>query len=119
MAQTIDPMRLKAAAEHLEWVLQQYPDNDDVQGMLSALRPLIEDAKHGRVLTPLEFQSVPCSWNFADGRYIPYRNPNVDNAYCDFATELEGGLTERDRLRIARLDAVRRAMLDSGPTTTS
>jgi hypothetical protein len=32
MTQQIDPVKLKAAAEHLEWVCQQYPDNDDVQG---------------------------------------------------------------------------------------
>lgn len=44
MIQTIDPIKLKAAAEHLEWVLQQYPDSDEVQGVLHALQPLIQAA---------------------------------------------------------------------------
>lgn len=31
MAQAIDPIRLKSAAEHLEWVLKQHPDAENVQ----------------------------------------------------------------------------------------
>ena len=41
MTQIIDPIKLKAAAEHLEWVLQQYPDSEDVQSLLQALQPLM------------------------------------------------------------------------------
>jgi hypothetical protein len=26
MTQAIDPIKVKAAAEHLEWILNQYPD---------------------------------------------------------------------------------------------
>lgn len=110
MTQTIDPAKLKAAAEHLEWVLQQYPDNDDVQSLLHSLTSLIEDAKAGRVLTPIERKAVPSAWNFGDGRYIPYANPSVDNAYADFSIELRGGLTEQDKQRIARMEAMCEAM---------
>lgn len=110
MTQTIDPIKLKAAAEHLEWVLKQYPDSDDVQSLLHSLTPLIEDAKAGRTLVPMDSMDVPGAWNFGDGRYIPYKNPSVDDAYVEFSVELRGGRTEQDKQRIARMDAMRKAM---------
>lgn len=110
MAQTVDSAKLKAAAEHLEWVLKQYPDSDDVQGLLHSLTPLIEDAKAGRVQVPIERRDVPGAWNFGDGRYIPFKDPNVDDAYVEFSVELRGGRTEQDIQRIARMDAMRKAM---------
>lgn len=110
MTQTIDPIKLKASAERLEWILKQYPDSEDVQGLLQSLMRLLEDAKNGKVLAPMDRREIPGAWNFSDGRYIPYCDPNVDEAYSDFITEIEGGLTEEDRQRIARLDAMRNAM---------
>lgn len=116
MTQKIDPIKLKAAAEHLEWVLRQYPDSDDVQSLLRSLTQLIEDAKAGRVFEAMDRDDVPGAWNFADGRYIPYANPSVDNSYVEFSIELRGGLTEEDKQRIARLDGMRKAMTeDSQP----
>jgi hypothetical protein len=110
VTQTIDPIKLKAAAEHLEWVLMQYPDSDDVQSLLRALTLLIDDAKAGRVIAPVDRMDIPGAWNFGDGRYIPYANPSVDNAYSDFSIELRGGLSEQDKQRIARMDAMRNTM---------
>lgn len=107
MTQAIDPIELKAAAEHLEWVLQQYPDNGEAKGLLEALTPLLEDAKAGRVTEPVEH--IPCEYDFADGRYIPLKNPNVGDAYARFATEMQGGLSDRQKKRIARMDAMRRS----------
>ena len=107
MTQTIDPVKLKASAEHLEWALKQYPDSDDVQGLLHALGPLIENAKAGKVLVPVDRGEIPCGHNFADGIYRPYANPNVDEAYVMFSTELRGGLTEQDKQRHARMEAMR------------
>lgn len=112
MTQTIDPIRLKVAAEHLEWVLRQYPDSADVQSLLRSLTPLIEEAKAGRVLKPMDRNDVPGAWNFADGRYIPYADPSVDNSYVEFSIELRGGLTEEDKQRIARLDGMRKTMTE-------
>lgn len=109
MTQQIDPARLRSAAEHLEWVLNQYPDTADVKGLQDALTALIEDAKAGRVLNVMDGMRIPGAYNFADGRYIPYRNPNVGDAYTRFVNEMEGGLTEEDKERIARLDAMRKA----------
>lgn len=118
MTQAIDPVKLKAAAEHLEWVLKQYPDSDDVQDLYQGLQPLIEDAKAERVLEPLDRKKIPGAYNFGDGRYIPYVNPNVDNAYTEFSIELRGGLTEQGRQRIARLDAVRNAIMKAPVIST-
>lgn len=113
MTQQIDPARLRSAAEHLEWVLNQYPDNADVKGLQDALTALIEDAKAGRVLNVVDGMRIPGAYNFADGRYIPYRNPNVGDAYTCFVNEMEGGLTDEDKERIARLDAMRKARMEN------
>ena len=103
MTQTIDPIKLKAAAEHLEWVLHQYPQSEEVQSLLRALTPLIEDAKAGQVLEPVESRQVPGAWSFGEGSYVPYKSPSVGEAYARFITELEGGLTDEDRQRLARM----------------
>jgi len=110
VTQAIDPIKLKAAAEHLEWVLQQYPDNDDVQSLLRSLTPMIEDAKAARVLVPMGDLKIPGAWNFGDGRYIPHKNPSVDEAYVYFSIEMRGGLTAQERQLNARMDAMREAM---------
>ena len=110
MSQTIDPIKLKATAEHLEWVLKQYPDSDDVQSLLRSLGPLITDAKASRVLTPVDSVDIPGAWNFSDGRYIPYKNPSVDTAYVAFSTEMGGGLSEGEKELNARIDAMRKVM---------
>ena len=108
MPQPVDPIKLKASAEHLEWVLNQYPESDDVQALYRALLPLIEKAKAGDVVEPAE--SIPGGYNFADGRYLQYQEPSVDAAYASFSVEMRGGLTEQDKRRIARMDAMRKAM---------
>lgn len=116
MNQTIDPIKLKSAAEHLEWVLKQYPDSEDVQSLLRSLTPLIEDAKAARVQDPLDGMKVPGAWNFSDGRYIPYEDPSVDSAYVAFVIEMEGGLSAEEKQLNARMDAMRKAMAeDSQP----
>lgn len=104
MTQGIDPIKLKAAAEHLEWVLRQYPDDPHVQGLLDSLLPLIEDAKRGRITRPISRDEVPCRHNFTTGLYVPYQTPSVENAYVDFAVQLRGGHTEQE-LRI--LESIR------------
>lgn len=114
MTQTIDPAKLKASAEHLEWTLSQYPGNEDVQGLLHSLRPLIDAAKAGMVTQPVERSDVPGAYNFGDGLYIPYKNPSVGEAYTRFRTELRGGLTERDKQRHARLEALWEAKSSGG-----
>jgi len=115
MAQTINPVKLKAAAEHLEWVLQQYPGSKEVQSLLRSLAPLIEDAKAGRLLAPMDRNDVPNAWSVSDGRYIPYDNPSVDGAYYDFAAQLRGGRTEEERQLSIHLEAMRKKLQGSQP----
>lgn len=105
MTQTIDPIKLKAAAEHLEWVLRQYPESEDVQGLLIGLLPLIERAKVGSIRAPAE--RIPFEYNFGDGLYRPYRSPSVDSAYSEFVTEMRGGLTEQDIRALAEMQVMR------------
>jgi hypothetical protein len=112
MTQQIDPVKLKAAAEHLEWVCQQYPDNEDVQGLYHGLLPMIDDAKTGRVVEPVE-NFTPYRWAvLADCQYDEYANPSVWNAYAGFAKEMEGGLTEQDKRIIAKAEARRKQKAD-------
>lgn len=113
MTQAIDIIRLKAAAEHLEWVLLQYPESEVVQGLLHALGPLIEDAKAGRIKEPIDSGRVPGTYNNAEGAYIPFTNPSVEDAYGEFKDELGGGLTEQDARRLAEMEAFRQSLLES------
>ena len=115
MTQTIDPIALKAAAEHLEWVLQQYPTEEPVQALYRALQPLIESAKAGRVSAPVERQAIPARWAVsAEGLYRDYKTPNVEAAYIAFGIQLEGGLTEQEERILARF-AARTAAPSSKP----
>lgn len=112
MTQTIDPVKLKAAAEHLEWVLQQYPDNDDAQRMLRGLMPLIEAAKLGEIVHVMEMQGVPFNWAVnSEGLYDDFRSPSVRRAYVDFQIELEGGLSEQDKSINARIAAIKASLV--------
>ncbi len=106
MTQSIDPVKLKASAEHLDWVLKQYPDSEDVQSLLRALSPLIEAAKAGRVLEPVGRRGIPGAYNFGDGVYTPYRDPDVDEAYSEFSAEMRGGRDEEENEIIASVQAM-------------
>lgn len=115
MTQAIDPIKLKAAAERLEWVLKQYPQSDDVQSLLYWLTPLIEDAKAEKIKETTDMMDVPGAWNFSDGRYIPYQSPSVDEAYCEFVAEMRGGRSPEEKQLIARMEAFRKKMEGSRP----
>ena len=113
MTQSIDPIRLKAAAEHLEWVLRQYPDSKDVQSLLHALTPLIEAAKEGAIEQPIDSEDIPGAYSFSAGLYMPYESPNVDEGYARFSIELRGGLSEQAKRQIAKMDEFRRSLVES------
>ena len=114
MTQQIDPVKLKAAAEHLEWVCQQYPNDEKVQGLYRGLLPMIEDAKAGLVTEPVE-KFVPFSWAVsAEGVYRDYKNPNVEGAYVKFSIEMEGGLSDAGKRIIAKIEAMNKAAAEGG-----
>lgn len=114
MPQTIDPTNLKEAAEYLEWVLKQYPDSEDVQSLLRALTPLLDDAKAGRVLEPVDRRDIPGAYNFADGRYIDFSDPDVDGAFVRFSIEMRGGLTEQEKRINVCMDTMRAMAKENG-----
>jgi hypothetical protein len=118
MTQKIDPTKLKAAAERLEWVCQQYPNEESVQGLLKSMRSLIDDAKAGRITQPFDDDHrFPAQWAvFAEGLYRDYRDPNVENAYGDFTEELRGGPTEQELRIQADMEAQRAEILKGRPS---
>ena len=91
MTQKIDPVRLKVAAEQLERVLKQYPESDDVLGLLRVLEPLITAAKVMDLSSPMDRADIPGTYNFADGVYRSYDDPDVEEAFVAFSIELRGG----------------------------
>lgn len=113
MTQKIDPAKLKAAAERLEWVCQQYPNEERVQGLLESMRSLIDDAMTGKITEPFDDEHrFPAQWAvFAEGLYRDYRDPNVEGAYGEFTDELRGGLTDQDLRILADMEAQRAAIL--------
>lgn len=108
MTQSVDVARLRAAAEHLERVLGQYPDHSQVQGLLDALRPLIADAKGGLVRASLDLRDIPGGWHLAEGTFRDLRDPNVESAYGDFSTELQGGWSDREKAILEKMARMRR-----------
>lgn len=116
MTQTIDPINLKAAAEHLEWVCQKYPNVQDVQALYRGLLPLIEDAKAGRVLMPVDRQDVPGWYLMTEGIYRPYENPDIEGAYYKFRTEMGGGLTDQDKKFLAKFSAKKESDKKKNPS---
>lgn len=108
MSQPIDPVKLKASAEHLEWVLMAYPSSNDVLTLLCALQPLLELAKDGKISTPIgSSKLIPYAHQFSDGAYVPYSNPNVGNAYAAFVVEMKGGLSKEEQQLRTRIGELR------------
>lgn len=110
MAKLIDSIKLKESAQHLESVLMQYPDSDDVMALLRALRPLLELAKDGRISTPIESsRQIPGAYQLSDGAYVPYSNPSVGNAYAAFVVEMKGGLSKEEQELRTRIGELRKS----------
>lgn len=97
MTQSIDQVRLRAAAEHLEQVLEYYAEYPEVRGLCESLASLIAAAKAGRILAPLDLRDIPGGWHLAEGTFRDLRDPNLERAYGDFATELQGGWSDREK----------------------
>lgn len=97
MTKSIDAERLKESAEQLEQVLRQYPESEDIMALLEALRPMIEGAKTRTFGQPIDSTHIPGAYNFSDGMYSMYRNPDVGGAYADFIRQASGGLDDIGR----------------------
>lgn len=111
MSHAVDSDRLKAAADHLEWVLLQYPHNELLQNMLHGLERLIRNASAGAIRDAVDMQDVPFNWAVnSEGLYDAFDNPSVRNAFVAFQIELEGGLNEQDKEINARIVALRASL---------
>ena len=97
MTNSIDQLRLRAAAEQLEVALLQHADDAYARALLQSFAPLLEAAKAERLREAIDQHDVPGAYNFGDGRFSGLQAPNVDDAYAAFATELAGGLSGRER----------------------
>lgn len=113
MTQKIDPIKLKVAAEHLEWVCRQYPNEESVQHVLKVMQPMIDDAKAGRILEPISDRfDMPFRWAMsAEGLFRAFADPDLEGAYVDFGVELEGGPSEQEKRILADMEAQRAAIL--------
>lgn len=113
MTRRIDTEKLKRAAEHLDWVLGQYPDSVEVKNLHAGLRELINCAKAERIDAPFERAQIPGAYLFAEGIYREFRDPDVEGAYVGFSVQLRGGLTDAEvriteQIRAMQADARRR-----------
>jgi len=93
----INPVKLKAAAEHLEWVLGQYPNEPAAQELYQSLQPLIGNAKAGEISQPIG--KIPGSYFFSAGMCDSLTDPDLEQAYILFVKEARGEITERNDRR--------------------
>lgn len=49
MTRKVVPAKLKAAAEHLEWVCRRHANKGRVHAVLKVMQPMIDDAKADRI----------------------------------------------------------------------
>jgi hypothetical protein len=102
----MDKALLKKAADELDRFLSKYDATDPLAAALrkGQLSKLIDDARHERIIAPLEWQDVPGGYPISEGAWRQY--PNLEHAYAVFKIEITGGETpawreirENDRLK--------------------
>lgn len=97
----MDQVLLAASAATLENILLQYVGRDaEASALHAALAPLIEDARKGKIATPVEWRDVPGGYAFSEGRLRQYAD--LEQAYAAFKIEVTGG--ESPVLRALRLN---------------
>ncbi|WP_093561164.1 hypothetical protein [Pseudoduganella namucuonensis] len=96
----MDQVLLVKSAEKLEKLLAQYsPIDSEVSDLFEALSKLINDARTGKIVKPLEWRDVPGACNFSEGNLRKY--DALETAYAEFKIEITGG--ESPLLRSLRL----------------
>jgi hypothetical protein len=87
---------LMNSANELDKLLRQYAEFDDeAKTMLRVLTPLIQDARSGKIITPVESRNIPGTRNYLEGNLQQYRD--FDDAYGRFILEVTGGETPARR----------------------
>lgn len=103
MNQSIDQEQLRSAADRFEWVAAHYAEVESVRALLDVLRPLLRDARAGLILQPLDAGDIPGGWHLAEGTFRELRDPNVEQAYGDLSTALQGGWSDQEKRLLAKL----------------
>jgi hypothetical protein len=86
----MDHILLAKSAEKLEKILLQYaPVDAEVSGLFDALSGLINDARTGKIVTPMEWRDVPGAHNFTEGGLRKYAA--LETAFAEFRIEVTGG----------------------------
>ena len=89
-------------AGELDQLLRRYASSDAAaRALLSAIETLLDDARAGHVVAPMEWGDVPGDHAFFEGGLG--RFPDLESAYASFKIEITGGETPALRaLRDAR-----------------
>lgn len=86
----MDQVLLLRSANKLEELLSRYSVADEeVRGLFDALSLLIAGARAGKVVSPVEWGSVPGAYNFTEGGLRRYSD--LETAYAEFKIEVTGG----------------------------
>lgn len=99
----MDQVLIAESADKLEKILLEYlPVDAEVGGLFQALSGLINDARTGKILAPMEWRDIPGAYSFTEGRLRKYNS--LEMAFADFRIEVTGG--ESPVLRELRLKAI-------------
>lgn len=98
----MDQVLLAKSAEKLEEILLQYAPLDvEVSALFDSLSKLIDDARTGKILDPIEWRDIPGAHSFTEGGLRKYAS--LETAYAEFKIEATGG--ESPVLKRLRLNA--------------
>ena len=81
---------LVQTAETLQSLLMEYaPQSTAVRGLQKALKPLLDDAVAGRIVTPMDWNAIPGARTFeeTEARTLP----GLESAYASFKFAITGG----------------------------
>lgn len=79
----------------LEEVCKKHAEDEEVKDFFNCISPIIEDARAGRIIPPIEWSEIPCFLYFTEGTL--QRFPDVENAFATFRIALTGGIPDSIR----------------------
>lgn len=81
---------LKKKAEDLMRLLQKYSlVNPEAASVLMGLQGLLTEAMNHEISTPIEWRSIPGSYQFNEGSLHQYKE--LEDAFAEFRIEVTGG----------------------------
>lgn len=110
----INQETLKDSAELLELALSKHIEDEQAKILLQELTPLLSRAKEKLISNPIDRMNVPGAYHFSDGSYRNLINPNVEQAYVNFVTELTGGISEDEKEIMRYIEEYKNSRRDAG-----